>query len=434
MKAVEEGLGINKASGDHGVPASTLKDRVSGRVKHGVKPGPKPYLCLVEEQELGSFLKSCATMGYGKTRRDVMHSAESVAREKGILKKDCITHGWWNRFLERQGDLSLRRSDSTAHVRMNAINRETLQQYFSLLKDVLDEHDLHSKPAQIYNVDETGVPFDYKVPNVVAKVGSKKIRYRQSGRKGQVTVVAFASAVGQAIPPMIIFDAQNLNHAWTKDEVPGTRYGLNDKGWINSDLFKGWMVEHFIQYAVPGRPLLLLLDGHSTHFQPDVIRFAREQNIIMLCLPPHTTHESQPLDCGVFKPLKSKWTEICHCYFQKHPGKVITRFNFNMLFSQAWLKSLIPCNIIAGFKTCGVYPYNPSAISVPLDDTGSEKSCVQSDEGESDEGESDGEGNGDVGECELQSSKGGHELLSGEGEREVSSGEGERELSSSDGG
>ena len=108
---------------------------------------------------------------------------------------------------------------------------------------------------------------------------------------------------------------------------------------------------------------------------------------------------------------------------------MITRFNFNMLFSQAWLKSLIPCNIIAGFKTCGVYPYNLSAISVPLDDTGSEKSRAQSDEGES-----DGEGNRDVGECELQSSEGGHELLSGEGEREVSSGEGERELSSSDGG
>ncbi len=69
----------------------------------------------------------------------------------------------------------------------------------------------------------------------------------------------------------------------------------------------------------------------------------------MLCLPPHTTHESQPLDCGVFKPLKSKWTAVCHTYFQKHPGKVIMRFNFNMLFSQAWLKSLIPSNIIAGF-------------------------------------------------------------------------------------
>jgi len=42
IKAVEESTGINKAAGDHGVPPSSLKDRVSGRVKHGDKPGPKP--------------------------------------------------------------------------------------------------------------------------------------------------------------------------------------------------------------------------------------------------------------------------------------------------------------------------------------------------------------------------------------------------------
>jgi len=333
-----------------------------------------------------------------------------------MLKKGYITHGWWNRFLERQGDLSLRRSDSTAHVRMNAINKETMEQYFSLLKDVLDEHELHSAPAQVYNIDESGIPFDYKVPNVVAKTGSKKIRYRQSGKKGQVTVVACASAVGQAIPPMIIFDAQNLNHAWTKGEVPGTRYGLSDTGWINADLFKGWMVEHFIQYAVPGRPLLLLLDGHSTHYQPDVIRFARAHNIIMLCLPPHTTHESQPLDCGVFKPLKSKWTAVCHTYFQKHPGKVITRFNFNMLFSQAWLKSLIPSNIIAGFKTSGIFPYNPSSISIPTDDTSSDKNDTQTDEQDDDEEELS---HGSNGECAMSSSETALDLPSAEGACEL---------------
>ena len=367
LKTVAEGTGVNKAARDHGVPATTLRDRVSGKVKVGSKPGPKPYLEPKEEKELGSFLKECANVGYGRTRSDVMHVVESIAREKGVLRKNRITRGWWNRYLQRQGDLSLGRGDSTGHVRMDAINRETINQYFDLLKNVLDEYDLLASPAQIYNVDESGMPFDFKTPNVVAKTGSKKVRYRQTGRKGQVTIVACANAIGQAIPPMIIFDSKNLNHAWTKDEVPGTRYGLSDNGWINTDLFEGWLSEHFIEYAVPGRPILLLLDGHSTHYQLDVVTFAKTHNIIMLCLPPHTTHESQPLDCGVFKPLKNKWTEVCHRYFQKNPGKLITKFNFNLLFSQAWLKALIPSNIVAGFKTCGVYPFNQNAISVPGD-------------------------------------------------------------------
>ena len=131
LKAVADGQGINRAAGDHGVPRTTLKDRVSGKVKHGTKPGPKPYLSTNEESELSAFLKETASIGYGKTRKDVLHIAESV-----VLKKDCISHGWWSRFLERQGDLSLRRGDSTAHVRMDAVNKKTMNQYFTLLKDI----------------------------------------------------------------------------------------------------------------------------------------------------------------------------------------------------------------------------------------------------------------------------------------------------------
>ena len=98
-----------------------------------------------------------------------------------------------------------------------------------------------------------------------------------------------------------------------------------------------------------------------------MIRFARDHDVVMLCLPPHTTHEAQPLDVGVFSSLKSQWTQVCHYYFHKTSGRVIAKFYFNLLFSQAWLKSLVSVNIIAGFKKCGVYPYDPNAIVVPGD-------------------------------------------------------------------
>jgi len=73
-----------------------------------------------------------------------------------------------------------------------------------------------------YNADESGMLLDFKTPNIVTKTGTKKVRYRQSGKKGQVTIVVCASAVGQALPSMIIFDAKNLNHAWTRNEVMRT--------------------------------------------------------------------------------------------------------------------------------------------------------------------------------------------------------------------
>ena len=68
MKAVRKGpISINKAALLHGVPPTTLKDRLSGRVEHGTKPGPVKYLNNEE------------------TRRQVKVIVENVEREKKLL-------------------------------------------------------------------------------------------------------------------------------------------------------------------------------------------------------------------------------------------------------------------------------------------------------------------------------------------------------------
>ena len=64
------------------------------------------------------------------------------------------------------------------------------------------------------------------------------MRYCTSGNKSQATVVAYINAIGQCLPPFIIFDAKNLNMNWAKGEVPDTTYGLSDSGWIYMLLFK----------------------------------------------------------------------------------------------------------------------------------------------------------------------------------------------------
>ena len=44
------------------------------------------YLNAEEQNELGQFLKNCASVGFGKTKRDAVHIAEAVVRDKGTLK------------------------------------------------------------------------------------------------------------------------------------------------------------------------------------------------------------------------------------------------------------------------------------------------------------------------------------------------------------
>ena len=64
MEAVKSGeMGANRAVLEHGVPKTTLKDRISGRVKHGKNPGPTSFLTNEEENELASFLTKACKMG-----------------------------------------------------------------------------------------------------------------------------------------------------------------------------------------------------------------------------------------------------------------------------------------------------------------------------------------------------------------------------------
>jgi len=60
MEAVKNGTPVFRAAREHDVPRQTLNDRMTGRVVHGTKPGPQPYLSSREESELASFLVDVA--------------------------------------------------------------------------------------------------------------------------------------------------------------------------------------------------------------------------------------------------------------------------------------------------------------------------------------------------------------------------------------
>jgi len=58
-------------------------------------------------------------------------------------------------------------------------------------------------------------------------------------------------------------------------------------GWIMSFFF--FLKENFLVNAVAYHPLLLLVDGDSTHCDLMSLKFAADKGIIIFCLPPHTT-------------------------------------------------------------------------------------------------------------------------------------------------
>ena len=44
---------------------------------------------------------------------------------------------------------------------------------------------------------------------------------------------------------------------------------------------------------------MLLTDGHKSHLTLEVVDLCIKNEVILFCLPPHTTHALQPLDVAV---------------------------------------------------------------------------------------------------------------------------------------
>ena len=141
-------ISYNKVAELHGIPKSTLKDNLSGRVEVGSLPGPRPHLQPSEEVELTSHLLSASKIGQGKLRYAVMRIAEGVGNHRRVLRGERISHSWWKRFIARNSSLSLRSGDATAGVRINVVNEENMQNYLTLLKEVYDELYFASHPEK----------------------------------------------------------------------------------------------------------------------------------------------------------------------------------------------------------------------------------------------------------------------------------------------
>nr|CAI5827756.1 unnamed protein product [Callosobruchus analis] len=131
---------------------------------------------------------------------------------------------------------------------------------------------------------------------------------------------------------------------------------------LTSDIFLLWLKNHFIPRKPEGT-VVLILDGHSSHCTSvDMLELAEEYNIVLLCLPSHTTHYLQLLDRAFFKALKSYYYNACNSYIKMNPNRKISRLVFGRLLTKAWVQAATTENAISGFRSTGIVPFNPDVI------------------------------------------------------------------------
>jgi hypothetical protein len=115
-----------------------------------------------------------------------------------------------------------------------------------------------------------------------------------------------------------------------------------------------------------GAHQLLIVDSYKSYNSHEFHKYCEEEKIIVLCMPPHSSHLLQPLDVGCFSPLKWAYSDEINSLSQ-YSTKKIKKEAFLLAFKAAFKKLITKENICAGFRGARLVLHNLEAVILKLD-------------------------------------------------------------------
>ena len=224
-----------------------------------------------------------------------------------------------------------------------------------------------------YNWDEKGFLIGHasstqRIMSLEAYL-SGRIRYAsEDGSREFVSLLACIGATGKVLPPALIYrgDSGSLQDTWLEDWIPEQEafFATSSNGWSSDSFGRNWLQKIFNRYTTPKSSRarrLLIVDGHSSHVNMEFILLCDLLRILLLILPPHSTHRLQPLDVSLFSPLATYYTQgLTQLMFTSLGTVRMSKRSFWSVFWPAWKKAFTSKNIASGFEKTGIFPYNPS--------------------------------------------------------------------------
>ena len=373
IEAVNKGeMGWLRASKLYNIHQATLRRHALQKNKN-LKTGEKrlgrfkPTFPIEIERQLVEHLKMLESRFFGLTRRDVLELAYNLAVKNGFEhhfnnQKKAAGKDWLREFRRRNPDITLRKPEATSAARAQAFNKPQVANFFKVLEDTMQKEKID--PLKIYNADESALSTVQRPQKVFATAGRKQVGAITSAERGShVTVVCCMCTNGSYIPPALIFPRKNMKKELTDHAPAGTLCIPQESGWMTGQVFLQWL-QHFQKYAKASltEKVLLIVDGHSSHKYLDALLYAKENGIVLLCLPPHCTHRMQPLDVAFFGPLKSYYDQEITKWLKANPGRVVTQLQIGGLLNEAYGKAATVQNATHGFAKTGIYPINPDVF------------------------------------------------------------------------
>ena len=317
---------------------------------------------------MAKWLSEMANRGMGLGLSDFLDFIQSIVKKekrKTCFKDNRPSYIWYYNFMARNAHLVEKRKESSLENSRAKVSSNQLDEWFDKYYKFVSGLHLLDQPSRIYNADESGFSMGSKPSSVIGptKVNCPRNPPHLCGQtKKRLTGMFCANAEGSVIPPFLIYPKPRPT---AYDPLIGTRKGTvieyTEKGWMNNDSFLEFL-KHFDKYACPERPVILLIDNVSSHMSIEVFSFAKSKEIELYRLQPNATHFLQPLDNGVFGPLKKVWYQTVRKFTKEHPGRSIDKETFGGKLNEAFMQFYKPLTVSNSFKTTGIFPVNRSRI------------------------------------------------------------------------
>ncbi|XP_039968089.1 uncharacterized protein LOC120779778 [Bactrocera tryoni] len=327
-------------------------------------------LNIEQKKALISYILQANDINYGISLMELRKLAYEFARKVGASYPDPwndnqqASKDWQLAFMKRPKNLSLRTPEQVSQSRAKRFNKENVDAFFANLSSVLGKTPF--EPHRIWNMDETGCPTVPTRPvKTIARKGQKQVGSSTSAEKGTNVSLALAvSASGQSIPPFFLFPRVNMKKIFMTHASHGAVGVANGSGYMNSDVFSQFM-RHFIKHtgANADSPTMLLLDNDGSHLSIEAIDLALGHGITLLSFPPKCTHKTQPLDVVVFAPFKGMMTVKHDAWKKSNTGVTFDLHHVPLLVDQCLDVMLTPKTIKSGFRTTGIYLFNPQIFT-----------------------------------------------------------------------
>jgi hypothetical protein len=203
-------------------------------------------------------------------------------------------------------------------------------------------------------VFETAVTTVQKPSRITARKGVKQDGAVTSAERGSLVTMAVAvSASGNSIPPFFVFPRKKYRDYFI---ASGSAGSVNKSRWMTGNDFVLFR-QHFIKHTrvTKDRPVLRLLDSHRSHLGIKVLDLAKENGVVLLTLPLHTSYELRPSDMPVYGPFKKFANSASDVRLRRNPGRTMTIYGIPSIVNQSLPHALTPRNMKSEFSVTETY-------------------------------------------------------------------------------